>query len=171
MRLQAISYSVFGVILFTGILDAASVQAADQDVILQRLLALEENQRRLEAQLAKRDSRIKELEQRLGVGLVVTETLDSTGDAPQTIAELSASTGVSNSGRADTDEGYGRLNPGGAGFRLAETPYGVLNFSAWTYVRYLNQNGLDDNYTDSFGRTFDICLLYTSDAADDNRLV
>jgi hypothetical protein len=57
---------------------------------------------------------------------------------------------------SESEAGYGKLNPGGAGYRLAETPYGALNFSAWTYVRYLNQKGLDDSYTDSFGREFDI---------------
>ena len=28
-----------------------------------------------------------------------------------------------------------------------------MNFSAWGYVRYLNQKSLDETYTDSFGRT------------------
>src|SRR5262245_34174976 len=47
----------------------------------------------------------------------------------------------------------GEFTPGGAVFRLAETPYGTMNFSAWGYVRYLNQKSLDETYTDSFGRT------------------
>jgi len=40
-----------------------------------------------------------------------------------------------------------------AGFRLADTEHGTLNFMLYTYVRYLNQKGLDETYTDAFGRT------------------
>lgn len=48
---------------------------------------------------------------------------------------------------------FGEFTLGGAGFTLAETRYGSMNFSAWGYVRYLNQLDLDETYTDSFGRT------------------
>ena len=37
------------------------------------------------------------------------------------------------------------------GFKLADTEYGDLNLSIYTYVRYLNQLGLDPTYTDAFG--------------------
>ena len=30
-----------------------------------------------------------------------------------------------------------------------------VDFSAFTYLRYLNQRTLDDSYTDAFGRTKD----------------
>jgi hypothetical protein len=43
-----------------------------------------------------------------------------------------------------------------AGFRLADTEHGTVNFMLYTYVRYLNQKGLEDTYTDAFGRTSDI---------------
>ena len=40
------------------------------------------------------------------------------------------------------------------GFVVARTSTGELILSAWTYVRYLNQKaGLDQTFTDSFGRT------------------
>lgn len=48
---------------------------------------------------------------------------------------------------------FGSLEPNFGGFKLAETEYGSLSFSTFTYVRYLNQRALDDTYTDSFGRT------------------
>lgn len=48
---------------------------------------------------------------------------------------------------------FGSFGRGWKGFKLAKTPYGDLNVSAWTYVRYLNRLGLDESYTDSFGRT------------------
>jgi hypothetical protein len=37
------------------------------------------------------------------------------------------------------------------GFKLADTEYGDLSLSIYTYVRYLNQLGLDSSYTDAFG--------------------
>jgi len=47
----------------------------------------------------------------------------------------------------------GYLEPDFRGFKLAEGEMGSLNFSGYTYVRYLNQNAIDDTYTDSFGNT------------------
>lgn len=41
----------------------------------------------------------------------------------------------------------------GKGFVVARDEWGELDISAFTYARYLNQKGLDDTYTDSFGRT------------------
>ena len=43
----------------------------------------------------------------------------------------------------------GRLTP--AGFRLVESDQGELNLKLMTYVRYLNQRGLDETFTDAFG--------------------
>ena len=37
------------------------------------------------------------------------------------------------------------------GFRLVDTEYGQIYMRLYTYVRYLNQKGLDNTYTDSFG--------------------
>ncbi|MFL6285677.1 MAG: hypothetical protein ACJ74Q_21275 [Pyrinomonadaceae bacterium] len=44
----------------------------------------------------------------------------------------------------------GRYTPN-LGFKLADTEYGDLSVSIYTYVRYLNQLGLDETYTDAFG--------------------
>ena len=156
MRLQHVRLSIFPIILLGGLLSATGVRGANEDVILQRLLALEENQRRLEAQLAERDARILEMEQRLGVGPGAVDQLYSVGVTPDGGTDAADSPRPPAMASAKPTGEFGRLNPGGGGYRLAETPLGALNFSAWTYVRYLNQNGLDDNYTDSFGREFDI---------------
>lgn len=56
---------------------------------------------------------------------------------------------VSESG--DTDS-YGRYSPN-LGFKVANTEYGDLSISIYTYARYLNQLGLASNYTDAFGNT------------------
>lgn len=44
---------------------------------------------------------------------------------------------------------FGAFTP--AGFKVADTDHGDLNVKLFTYVRYLNQQGLDDSFTDSFG--------------------
>ncbi len=46
--------------------------------------------------------------------------------------------------------GFGTYVPG-VGFKIADTEHGDLNFKLFTYLRYLNQLGTDDSYTDSFG--------------------
>lgn len=51
---------------------------------------------------------------------------------------------------ADEQKSYGKYTPN-FGFRLAETEYGDLAVSIYTYARYLNQRGLAGSYTDAFG--------------------
>lgn len=52
----------------------------------------------------------------------------------------------------ETATTWGTFTPG-AGFKVVKTGKGELNFSLYTYVRYLNQMGLDPTYTDAFGNT------------------
>jgi hypothetical protein len=52
-------------------------------------------------------------------------------------------------GQAEQKE-WGTYTPN-QGFKLANTEYGDLSLSIYTYVRYLNQLGLDPTYTDVFG--------------------
>jgi hypothetical protein len=47
---------------------------------------------------------------------------------------------------------WGTYTPGG-GFKVASTDHGELSLRLYAYVRYLNQKGLDPEYTDSFGTT------------------
>ncbi|HEU4391360.1 MAG TPA: hypothetical protein VFV34_26410 [Blastocatellia bacterium] len=52
-------------------------------------------------------------------------------------------------------ESYGRYTPN-LGFKLANTEYGDLSLSVYTYARYLNQRGLNSTYSDAFGNTKNI---------------
>ena len=52
----------------------------------------------------------------------------------------------------DADKFDGRYTPN-LGFKVVNTEYGDMNISIYTYVRYLNQLGLDSTYTDAFGIT------------------
>ena len=53
---------------------------------------------------------------------------------------------------AGETESYGRYTPN-LGFKLANTEYGDLSVSIYTYARYLNQRGLHSTYQDAFGNT------------------
>lgn len=56
---------------------------------------------------------------------------------------------------ADSTAPAGTGAPGtytpGAGFKVAKSDLGELSISVFSYVRYLNQMGLDSTYTDAFG--------------------
>ena len=59
--------------------------------------------------------------------------------------------------RARNDSLFGTYTPL-KGFRVANTEYGDVNFKLYAYLRYLNQLGLDEKYTDSFGVERDVRL-------------
>ncbi len=123
-------------------------QDPGQAEILERLQRLEQNQERLEAELRARDARIGELESELQQSQTVVIPA-SDADRPRTYREAEEI--------AWEEPGYfGEFQNRGRGFKLADTPRGELNIYGWTYVRYLNQSGLDGSYTDSFGREFNI---------------
>jgi hypothetical protein len=57
----------------------------------------------------------------------------------------------------DTSKGdqWGSYKPN-AGFKLVKTEMGEVNLKIYTYVRYLNQKGLDGSYTDHYGTTISL---------------
>jgi len=63
----------------------------------------------------------------------------------------------SNNSSAAQEEPYkwGRYTPN-FGFKLADTEYGDVSLSIYSYGRYLNQLGLDSTYTDAFGNVKNI---------------
>lgn len=52
----------------------------------------------------------------------------------------------------DTVKAEGKYIPG-AGFNLVENDLGSVSLGIFSYLRYLNQKGLDTNYTNAFGNT------------------
>ena len=50
------------------------------------------------------------------------------------------------------DSFWGNYTPN-LGFKIANTEYGDINLSIYTYAKYLNQLGLDSSYVDAFGNT------------------
>lgn len=61
-----------------------------------------------------------------------------------------AQTADSNSTSAPTQSGAYTPN---SGFKIVKTDMGEVNFRIYSYIRYLNQLGLDTSYTDAFGNT------------------
>jgi len=127
--------------------------------ILERLEALEKAQAEQAQALLQRDARIAELESQLAevrgqssaplpAAQAATEDVE---DGPAlAAAEVEQAVPATT---YDEPEYFGQFQPGGKGFRIANTRYGDVNFSYYAYARYLNQNGLDDTYTDYFGRS------------------
>lgn len=58
-------------------------------------------------------------------------------------------------GAIDSTGTYGSYIPN-AGFKVSNTDKGDLNIRIYTFVRYLNQMGLDATYTNSFGNTSNV---------------
>jgi hypothetical protein len=168
-----VTHVVIGLILATCLSSRVTAAEISQQEILDRFEQLEVQITELENQLAERDERIRALETELGVPLPVvsppilqTPVVAAEESSVATNVDANASdvsvatdsldeTIVSLDDVApDTDaEYFGIFQGGGRGFKLADTKWGDVNFSAWTYARYLNQKELDSSYTDSFGRT------------------
>ena len=118
--------------------------------VLARIERLEQMQREQAADIAERDRRIEELEAKLA----------ATGEEA-TVGAAAPLPAPEPEPAVDTQAAYyGQFFRGGRGFQLANTRYGDVNFSAWTYGRYLNQQALDETYTDAFGRTTDLDLRH-----------
>jgi hypothetical protein len=138
--------------------------AESGDSIEVRLRALEQRQTQLEQQLLERDARIRELEAQAKPATVVppvaaAATAPAALPAPSTAPAAVAATPGEDRFREpqETESSWGRYE-GGKGVVLVRTEEAEVSFSAFTYVRYLNQLALDETYTDAFGRTKDLDL-------------
>jgi hypothetical protein len=131
---------------------AYAQDSAEIEAILERLERLEQTQREQAAEIEARDRRIAELEAQLGTG-------SSVAPEPPPAATVAAP-GGSAPVAENEPEYFGEFHRGGRGFKLASSPLGDVNISAWTYARYLNQRALDDTYIDAFGRTRELDLRH-----------
>ncbi|HEX9207185.1 MAG TPA: hypothetical protein VF851_03045 [Steroidobacteraceae bacterium] len=143
-----------------------ALSVATGTTVEDRLRALEERQAQLERQLAERDAKIRQLETKLG-GQAATQTagaspVSSTASSPGPLAPTVAATPVGAPdaapaagapGTTPDDAHYWGRYEGGRGIVLARSDNAEVDFSAFAYIRYLNQLALDETYTDAFGRT------------------
>jgi len=126
----------------------ATALAQDGASIEDRLRALEARQTQLEQELAERDERIRELETQLkGSG-----SAPAVAPAPATSPAATVPSVPVSAQPEKADEQWGRYE-GGKGIVLARSDSAELDFSVFSYIRYLNQLALDETYTDAFGRT------------------
>jgi hypothetical protein len=148
---------------------ALTSPAADESTtadILKRLQMLEQKQVEYEKLLKQRDDHIKELESNLSSALqqqpaqpAPTNSAPEQANLPVPGMAINASNETQELPSANktlADKYTDILQPNYGGFKLAETPWGELNFRLYTYARYLNQLGLDPTYTDAFGRTREV---------------
>lgn len=118
-----------------------------------QLRQLQTLRQQMSEQMQEFDRRINALEKAL-LG-EDADTGEGSVDQPASVAARSPASAVPPQ-QAEWD-GY---TPG-KGFSLAESKQGEVNFSVFSYVRYLNSRGLEDNYTDAFGRN--IAIDYRND--------
>ena len=123
---------------------------------------------RLERELIARDERIAELEAEV-VSLKPASHNSAPIDAPVPpsptalpvkIIDLDTPESVVPTTVAvvphERPEYFGEFQQGGLGMRVANTPYGDLSLGGYLQVRYVNQKGVDQFYTDAFGRTTEV---------------
>lgn len=113
---------------------------ADQREIEQELRELLRMRQELATQMEAFDERIGALEERL-------DGAPAEAEREPVLVEATSPTSPA--------EDWGTFQPG-RGFVLASNDVGTVNFKLFSYARYLNNTALDDTYTDSFGRTFEI---------------
>lgn len=143
----------------------ARAQATDDAAILERLRRLEQRQSELESLLLTKELSIRELEAELArlraeasaaaesassQPTAAPEPPDNAAAGPAAVPESTAAPSVDSP--VDEANPFGEFTPG-KGYTVARTRFGELNLSLYSYLRFLDQNGLDDTYVDHFGNT------------------
>lgn len=126
---------------------ASPLAAQDITSLEERLRKLEERQATYERMLEAKDARIRELEAERGG--------TSRSDSARTAAAQTPAPPQIEPAAQESDQPFGLFTPG-RGFTVARTSWGELQLSVYSYLRYLNQDGLDDSYVDHFGATREI---------------
>lgn len=124
--------------------EAKALAEDERAQLLDMIRKLQERVDKLEAAQKQPDSA------RPSAALAETARIEETkpaapGDAPANVSLPAPAKQDSDDKNLD-----GKYTPN-LGFRLANTEYGDLNVSIYTYVRYLNQRALNSEYTDAFG--------------------
>src|SRR5262249_13783771 len=104
---------------------------------------LMEQVRALRRRLAQQASTATPARQEASLSTEPVESAISSPPAQETPAAPAAAV-------TEKKEKWGTYTPN-LGFKVADTPYGDLSISIYTYARYLNQRALKDTFTDSFG--------------------
>ncbi len=140
----------------------------------QRMQRLEQRQQQLEQELKAKDAEIQALKKQQATTAAAPSTQPAVAAAPPPSPTPAAAAGAAAPGtaaavaRATSEESGSGLDkptaaPGNVypekwgdyqdffGFHVANTDKGDMRVAIYSYVRYLNQKGLDPTYTDAFG--------------------
>ncbi len=147
---------------------AANAFAASADrALLERLQKLEDEQARLQKELDAKDARIDALQADLEAAKgkarawVAEQETAPQGDGmpPVPLPDKERGALATTDPKKKEPSAVGRAISGvlgtyeqGRGFGLARTEWGEVNFGIYTYLRYLNQKGVDDTYTNGLGQ-------------------
>ena len=145
--------------------DTAAMTPEQQQAIAQELSQLKQMRQQLDEQAKAFEKRIAALEQQVnaegGQSTLMTSSASTAAATTEVTAAASPATQssapASDAMSASSEQQWGKFEPG-KGFVLARTDMGEMDFSAFTYARYLNQLALDESYTNSFGKTSDLDL-------------
>lgn len=139
-----------------GQMDPASIQRQ-----IDEIRAMKES---MAAQMGQLDARIDALEgelQQTVPGITIpppdAEVHQTASAQPQIPGEAPIlTTDTKRASNGAIVDAYDEIYDPNRGIVLAAGEWGELDMTLVTYARYLNQLGVDETYTDSFGRTFDI---------------
>lgn len=121
---------------------------AERAELLKLIKSLQERVEKLEAAQAKPSNVASS-----SAPVAATPPVAAENVSPATAENTDAPPSVASSPKQDDDNKFdGRYTPN-LGFKVVNTEYGDMNVSIYTYVRYLNQLGLDSTYTDALGNT------------------
>jgi hypothetical protein len=134
-----------------------SAQSQNTSDILNKVDQLVEQNKQLEKQNQELIDQIQVLRQRLVTPSGKVPESDQTAQPPVLTSAVASIPASGESDRpadtqtiAEAGRKWGTYTPG-LGFKVADTNYGDMNISLYSYVRYLNQRGLADSYTNYFG--------------------
>ncbi|HYJ84304.1 MAG TPA: hypothetical protein VEW26_15840, partial [Allosphingosinicella sp.] len=125
---------------------APSANEVDQAQAAAELRELQAMRQEMQRKMGDFDARIEALESRLGVA-------HPPPSSPVVTAGEAITTDPGVEAPAETGEKtqWGKYEPG-RGFILVRGEQGELGSGVYAYARFLNQKGLEETYTDSFGR-------------------
>jgi hypothetical protein len=132
---------------------AAWPACAQAPPTMEEMQALRSELERLRAEDRERATRMDAIEQRLNAMLGASDPA-----APALLATNAAEASAAPEAAAAPQESDRAFYEPLRGVVLASGDLGEVDMSLTTYARYLNQLGLDDTFTDSFGRTFTLDL-------------
>lgn len=152
------------VAIFLGAVTSCFAQETSQDAILRRLDELERKLEARDARIEQLETEVEELKEELGqptapaaapAGVPSEKAAAPVVTDPDIEADVEEAPHLAGAAPPAEKSYFGDYTQG-RGFGIGRNEFGELRISGFTYVRYLNQKGLDDTYVNHFGDTVEI---------------